>query len=81
MDSLIFERYYFKETTFWMKKKSLKGYVDFYLAGDIDSKRSTIGYVFTIGGTVVSWISRLQRLLHFQPLKLSMLLLWKLARR
>ena len=31
------------------------------MAGDRDSSRSTTGYVFTVGGTVVSWISRLQR--------------------
>ena len=30
------------------------------MEGDKDSKRSTIGYVFTIGGTIVSWISKLQ---------------------
>jgi hypothetical protein len=31
------------------------------MAGDKDSRRSTIGYVFTIGGTTVSWISKLQK--------------------
>ena len=31
------------------------------MAGDRDSSRSTTGYVFTVGGTAVSWISRLQR--------------------
>ena len=36
-------------------------FVDFDLAGDVDTRRSTIGYVFTIGGTAVSWISRLQK--------------------
>ena len=29
---------------------SLQGYVDSDLAGDIDTRWSTIGYVFTIGG-------------------------------
>ena len=37
----------------------LQGYVDSYMAVDKDSKRSTAGYVFTIGGTTVSWISKL----------------------
>jgi len=27
---------------------------------DRDNKRSTIGYVFTVGGTTVSWVSKLQ---------------------
>jgi hypothetical protein len=41
--------------------------VDSDMAGDKDNSRSTTGYVFTIGGTTVSWISKLQkRLLHFQ---------------
>ena len=38
----------------------LQGYVDSDMAGDIDGGRSTTGYVFTIGGTAVSWISKLQ---------------------
>jgi hypothetical protein len=39
----------------------LQGYVDSYMAGDKDSRRSTTGYVFTIGGTTVSWILKLQK--------------------
>lgn len=35
----------------------LQGYVDSDLVGDIDTSQSTIGYVFTIGGAIVSWIS------------------------
>ena len=31
------------------------------MASDKDSKRSTTGYVFTIGGTTVSWILKLQK--------------------
>jgi hypothetical protein len=39
----------------------LQGYSDSDMAGDRDSSRSTTGYVFTVGGTAVSWISKLQR--------------------
>jgi hypothetical protein len=39
----------------------LQGYVDSYMVGDKDNRRSTTGYVFTIGGTTVSWISKLQK--------------------
>jgi hypothetical protein len=39
----------------------LQGYVDSDMEGDKDSRRSTTGYVFTIGGTIVSWISKLQK--------------------
>jgi hypothetical protein len=38
----------------------LQGYVGSYMAGDKDSRRSTTWYVFTVGGTTVSWISKLQ---------------------
>ena len=37
----------------------LQGYVDLYMADDKDSKMSTTGYVFTIGGTTDCWISKL----------------------
>ena len=40
----------------------LQGYVDSDMAGDLDGGRSTTGYVFTIGGTTVSWISKLQQI-------------------
>ena len=33
----------------------LKGLVNVDLAGDIDSKKSTIGFVFTLGGIAISW--------------------------
>jgi hypothetical protein len=39
----------------------LQGYVDSDMAGDKDSRRSTTRYVFTIGGTTVSWISKMQK--------------------
>jgi hypothetical protein len=39
----------------------LQGYVDSDMAGDKYSRRITTRYVFTIGGTIVSWISKLQK--------------------
>ena len=39
---------------------SLQGYVDADMAGDKDNRRSTTGYVFTIGGTAISWVSKIQ---------------------
>jgi len=30
------------------------------MAGDRDNRRSTSGYVFTVGGTTVSWVSKIQ---------------------
>lgn len=36
---------------------NLRGYVESCLVGDIDTRRSTTGYAFIVGGIVVSWIS------------------------
>ena len=40
----------------------LHGYVDSDFAGDVDSWKSTIGYVFTLGSGAVSQVSRLQKI-------------------
>ena len=40
----------------------LQGYVDADFADDIDSRKSTIGFVFTLGGTTISWVSNLQKI-------------------
>lgn len=39
----------------------LQGFVDDDLGGDVDSIKSTSGYIYTVGGTAVSWMSRLQK--------------------
>jgi hypothetical protein len=39
----------------------LQGYVDSDMEDDKDSRRSTKGYDFTLGGTTISWISKLQK--------------------
>ena len=38
----------------------LQGYVDANMDGNKDNRMSTIGYVFNVGRTPVSWISKLQ---------------------
>jgi ribonuclease HI len=38
----------------------LCGYVDANYAGDIDTRRSTTGYVFTLGGGAIAWASKCQ---------------------
>ena len=47
----------------------LQGYVDADMSGDKDSRRSTTGYVFIVGGTAVSWISKLQRVVALSTTK------------
>ncbi|GAA0145952.1 transmembrane signal receptor [Lithospermum erythrorhizon] len=39
----------------------LEGFTDVDVAGDLDSKKSTSGYLFTFAGGAISWQSKLQR--------------------
>ena len=47
--------------TFGVGKFVLEGFTDSDMSGDVDSSRSTSGYVMTYAGGVVSWHSRLQK--------------------
>ena len=47
----------------------LQGYVDADLAGDIDNRKSTTGFVFTLGGTIISWASNLQKIVTLSTTK------------
>ncbi|XP_051152719.1 secreted RxLR effector protein 161-like [Andrographis paniculata] len=44
---------------------NLVGYCDADYAGDHDTRRSTTGYVFMLGGGAVSWCSKRQQTLSF----------------
>ena len=46
-----------------------QGYVDVDMEGDKDSKRSTRGFVFIVGGTTVSWISKLQQVVALSTME------------
>ena len=46
--------------TYGPEKMDLMGYSDADYAGDLDTRRSTTGYVFMLNGGVISWSSRLQ---------------------
>ena len=41
---------------------SVYGYVDVDYTGDLDKRRSTTGYVFTLAGGAISWMSKLQEI-------------------
>ena len=47
--------------TFGGFKPVLKGYIDVDWVGDLDGRKSTLRYLFTFVGGVVSWQSRLQK--------------------
>eukprot|EP00253_Pinus_taeda_P024608 PITA_24608 len=40
-----------------------------YLKGDIDNRRSTTGYVFNVGGTTVSWVSKIQSVVELSTIE------------
>jgi len=42
------------------KRRELQGYVDADYAGDLDQRRSTTGYVFTVAECAISWKAKLQ---------------------
>ncbi|KAL6327081.1 hypothetical protein AAG906_013828 [Vitis piasezkii] len=47
--------------TFGSGKPVLVGYTNSDMAGDVDNRRFTLGYLMTFSGGVVSWQSRLQK--------------------
>ena len=47
----------------------LQGYVDADFVGDIDSRKNTTGFVFTLGGTVISWVSNLQKIVTLSTIE------------
>ena len=49
----------------------LQGYVDADLAGDIDNRKSTTGFVFTLGGTFISWASNLQQIVALSTIEVE----------
>ena len=48
---------------------TLQGFVDADHGGDVDLSKSTSGYIYTIGGTTVSWMSRLQKCVSLSSTK------------
>ena len=54
---------------FGVSNTILHGYVDSNMVGDKDSRRRTKGYVFTIGGTIVSCISKLQKVVSLSTIE------------
>ncbi|XP_074336600.1 uncharacterized protein LOC141673757 [Apium graveolens] len=66
---------------FSKKDVILEGFSDVYLGGCLDTRKSTVGYIFILGGTSISWMSLLQRVLLFQPQKHNIWISLKLAGR
>ena len=49
----------------------LQGYVDADFAGHIDSIKSTTGFVFTLGGTAISRVSNLQKIVTLSTIEVE----------
>ena len=74
----VFERYcrlrYLRGTVdsalcFRQSNLGLQHYVNANMVGDINDRKGTIGYVYTLGGKIVSWFLNGIRLLYFQLLR------------
>ena len=39
------------------------------MAGDLDGRKSTTGYVYTLGGTTISWGLKLQKIVTLSTTK------------
>ena len=52
-------------------KPVLNGYTDANMAGDVDSRKFTSGYMMTFAGGTMSWQSRLQKCVTLSSQKLS----------
>ncbi|XP_069146024.1 secreted RxLR effector protein 161-like [Solanum lycopersicum] len=55
-------------------------YSDSYYARDVDTKRSMTGYVFTLGGSVVSWKATLRPTVTFSTTKVEYMALTEAAK-
>ena len=61
------------DTFLYFTGASLKpqSYIDADFAGDIDSRKSTTGFVFTLGGTAISWASNLQKIVILSTIEVE----------
>jgi len=46
---------------FWPRQAQLEGWVDSDFASEVDARKSTTGFVFTLNGGAVAWSSKLQQ--------------------
>ena len=49
----------------------VKGYVDSNFAGDLNKRKSTTGYVFTLADGAISWVSKLQTVVALSTRKVE----------
>uniref|UniRef100_A0A3Q7H9P6 Reverse transcriptase Ty1/copia-type domain-containing protein n=1 Tax=Solanum lycopersicum TaxID=4081 RepID=A0A3Q7H9P6_SOLLC len=62
-----------KEDMKKVRKPILCGYTDSDMAGDVDTRKSTSGYLVTFAGGAVSWQSRLQKCVALSTTKAELI--------
>ncbi|KAE8720675.1 V-type proton ATPase subunit G3 [Hibiscus syriacus] len=61
--------------------EAVKWILKYLRAGNVDIRKSITGYIYTLGGTAVSWVSQLQKIVSLSTTKAELSLLRKPARR
>ena len=59
----------------------LHEYIDSNFAGNVDSRKSTIGYVFTLDNRAVSWVSRLQKVVALSTTEAEYIVVTKACKK
>ena len=67
--------------TFNNNRDYVGSFVDSYFTGDLDQRMSTSGYVFTLAGGAISWMSSFMRQLLYPLQRLNTFLPHMLAKR
>ncbi|KAL2492961.1 CCHC-type domain-containing protein [Abeliophyllum distichum] len=61
--------------------ESKLGFVDDGMARDIDGKNGTTGYVYTLAGTAVSWVSKFLKIVSLFTTEAEYIVVTELAKR
>ena len=48
-----------------------EGFKDAHMAKDVDTRKSTFSYLYTFVGAVVSWVSRLQKVVSLSTIEVE----------
>ena len=71
MDFKIFERFFRYTSLFHKFKLEASRLYGCHFASVIDSRKSTIGFVYTLGNTVVYWALKLQKIVALSTIKVE----------
>ena len=69
MDFEVSTRHHKKCLYFGKGELKVQGYLDVDFGGEVDHWRSTIGYIFTVRTTTVSWMSQIQNIVTLSTIE------------